>query len=174
MWNALPKFSIDSGKGLVPSGSKPLPKPMLTKFYGVKWHHQGSMRLRQNGCHFTDDPFKCIFLSETVRISIDISLKFVPKDQINNIPALVQIMVWCQPGNKPSSEPMVVRSPMHICITLPQWVNSMSQFWPIVNWTLGNKFQWNFNRYSTIFIQENTFENVVCQNGSHFVQGEMS
>ena len=31
-----------------------------------------------------------------------------------------------------------------------------------------------FYRYSTIFIQENAFENVVCQNGGHFVQGEMS
>ena len=33
--------------------------------------------------------FKCIFLNENVLISIKISLKFVPKGQINNIPALV-------------------------------------------------------------------------------------
>ena len=26
-----------------------------------------------------------------------------------------------------------------------------------------NKLQWNFNRYSYIFIQENSFENVVCE-----------
>ena len=32
----------------------------------------------------------------------------------------------------------------------------------------------NFNRNSIIFIQENAFENVVGQNGGHFVQGEMS
>ena len=31
------------------------------------------------GRHFADDPFKYIFLNETVRISIKISLKFVPK-----------------------------------------------------------------------------------------------
>ena len=31
----------------------------------------------------------------------------------------------------------------------------------IVNWTLGNKFQWNLNRNSSIFIQQNGFENVV-------------
>ena len=31
-----------------------------------------------------------------------------------------------------------------------------------------------FNRNSIIFIQENWFENVVWQNGGHFVQGEMS
>ena len=32
---------------------------------------------------------KPIFLNENIRISINISLKFVPKGQINNIPALV-------------------------------------------------------------------------------------
>ena len=31
----------------------------------------------------------------------------------------------------------------------------------MVNWTLGNKFQWNFYQNATIFIQENAFENVV-------------
>ena len=29
-----------------------------------------------------------------------------------------------------------------------------------------NRFQWNFNRYSYIFIQENSFENVVCEMAS--------
>ena len=53
-----------------------------------------TLRLRQNGRHFADDIFKCIFLSENVRIAIKISLKFVPKDPINNIPSLVQIMAW--------------------------------------------------------------------------------
>ena len=38
-----------------------------------------------------DNIFKCIFLNENVWISINISLKFVPKGPINNIPALVQI-----------------------------------------------------------------------------------
>ena len=33
--------------------------------------------------------------------------------------------------------------------------------WNIVNWTLRNKLQWNFNRNSYIFIQENPFENIV-------------
>ena len=36
------------------------------------------------------------------------SMKFVPKGPINNIPALVQIMAWCRPGDKPLSEPMIV------------------------------------------------------------------
>ena len=32
----------------------------------------------QNGHHFLDDNFKCIFLSESMWVSTDISLKFVP------------------------------------------------------------------------------------------------
>ena len=36
--------------------------------------------------------------------------------------------------------------------------------------THGNKFQWNLSRTSIILIQENTFENVVCQIGGHFVR----
>ena len=46
-----------------------------------------TLRPRQNGRHFADDLFKCIFLNETAWISLEISLKFVPKVQINNIPA---------------------------------------------------------------------------------------
>ena len=38
-----------------------------------------------------------------------------------------------------------------------------NQCWNIVNWTLGNKLQWKFNQNSNIFIQENVFENVVCE-----------
>ena len=34
-----------------------------------------------------------------------ISLKFVPKGPINNNPALVQVMAWRRPGDKPLSEP---------------------------------------------------------------------
>ena len=30
-------------------------------------------------------------------------------------------------------------------------------------WTLGNKFQWNYNRNSTLFIHETEFDNVVCK-----------
>ena len=58
-----------------------------------------------------------------MNISIDISLNFVPKGPINNIPALVQIMAWRLPGDKPSSEPMIVSLSTHICVTRPHWVN---------------------------------------------------
>ena len=86
-----------------------------------------TLRPRQNGRHFADDTFKRIFMDENVRILTNISLKFVPKGLINNIPALSQIMAWRRPGDKPLSEPMMVNLLTHICVTRPQWVNSL---WP--------------------------------------------
>ena len=47
------------------------------------------------------------WMNENDRIPIQISLKFVPKGPINNIPALVQIMAWCQTGDKPLFEAMM-------------------------------------------------------------------
>ena len=75
------------------------------------------------------DTFKGIFLNESVRISIEIPLKFSPKCSINNIPSLVQIMAWRRPGGKPLSEPMMVSLLTNICITRPQLVK--------VGWTEG-------------------------------------
>ena len=94
------------------------------------WCHMGvplpqwvnTLRPRQNRCHFADDIFKSIFLNENARISLKISLKFVPKVGINNTPALVQIMASRRPGDKPLSEPMMVILLTHICFTRPQWV----------------------------------------------------
>ena len=48
-----------------------------------------TLRPTQNGRHFPDDSFKCIFLNKNVLIFIKISLKFIPKGSINNIPVLV-------------------------------------------------------------------------------------
>ena len=81
-----------------------------------------SLRPRQNGRLFADDTFKRIFLKKNIRISTKNSLKFVPNGLINNIPALVLIMAWHRPGDKLLSEPMLVRSLTHICVTRPQWV----------------------------------------------------
>ena len=83
-----------------------------------------TLRPIQNGHHFPDDIFRCIFLNENLWISIKILLKFVPKGPINSIPALVMIMAWHRPGDKPLSEPMPVSLPTHLCVTQPQWVNS--------------------------------------------------
>ena len=90
------------------------------------WAWINTLRPRQNGRLFADDTFKCILLNENIWITIKNSLKFVPKVPIINIPALVQIMAWHRPGDKPLSEPMLVSLPTHICVTRPQWVNKMS------------------------------------------------
>ena len=49
-----------------------------------------TLRPTQNDRHFADDTFNRLSVNENVRISIKFSLKFVPKGQINNIPAIFQ------------------------------------------------------------------------------------
>ena len=118
----------------------------------IAWHRKGTrhyqwwprwfntVRPRQNDRHFADDTYKRIFVNENVRISIKISLKFVPKVPINNIPAMVQIMAWRRPGDKPLSEPMIVSLPTHIYVTRPQWAKdilkslSRGHSCPFLNW----------------------------------------
>ena len=64
----------------------------------------------------------------------------------------------------------------HMCVSkqghnwFRQWLvawsmpgHYLTQCWNFVNWTLGNKLQWNFNRNSNFFIQENAFESVICE-----------
>ena len=54
-------------------------------------------------------------------------------------------MAWRLDGTKPLSEPMLEY---------------------IINLTLRNKLQWNLYQNFYIFIQENAFENVVCEMAS--------
>ena len=55
----------------------------------------------------------------------------------------------------------------HICVGNPTIIgwsapsHYLNRCWNIVNWTPKNRFQWNLNQKSQIFIQENLFENVV-------------
>ena len=123
-------------------GNKQIKGPLLIQFEEIgmltwpplmelqSWHPViNTLRMRQNGWHFADDTFKSSFLNENVWISLKISLKFVPKVQINNIPALIQIMAWCWLGDKPLSELMmlcwlILFTEAYICVTLPQWVKS--------------------------------------------------
>ena len=99
----------------------------------IEWLN--TLRLRQNGRHFSDDIFKCMFLNENISVAITNSLAFVPKGPINNIAVLVLIMDWCCPGDKPLSEPMMVSLTIHICITRPQWVKNKQE---VIAW----KVQW--------------------------------
>ena len=83
-----------------------------------------TLRPKQNCRNFPDDIFKCIFFNENIRISIEMSLKFVPVVPINNTPALVQILAWRQAGDKSLSKPMMVSLLTHLWVTLPQWVDT--------------------------------------------------
>ena len=96
--------------------------PKVSSAVSIWYFYINSLKPRPNRRHFADDIFKCIFLNENASIAIKISLKFVPKGPINNTPALVQIMAWRRPGDRPLSEPMMVSLPTHICVTRPQWV----------------------------------------------------
>ena len=82
-----------------------------------------TLRPIQNGQHFPDDIFQCIFLNENIWIWNTIWLKFVPKGRIDNSTASVQVMAWYQTGDKPLSEPMMALvDDAHICVTQPEWV----------------------------------------------------
>ena len=107
----------------------------------VHWHWANiKLRPRQNRRHFPDDIFKCICWNENMWIFITISLKFVPRGQINNIPALVQIMAWRRPGDKPLSEPMMFRLSTHICVARPQCVKDMGKINHYETTTKHNKY----------------------------------
>ena len=118
------KVYSSSAGNEIPGPSCPLYLPQLSQL-GTITRRINTLRPRRNRRHFADDTLKRIFMNENARISINISLKFVPKGLINNIPALVQIMAWRRPGDKPLSEPMMVNSLTHICHTRPQWVSGI-------------------------------------------------
>ena len=86
-----------------------------------------TFRPRQNGRHFADEILNAFSGMNMFEIPIAISLKFVPKGPINNIPALVYILPCGRPGDKPLSEAMMVSLQMHICVTRLQWVNGNIQ-----------------------------------------------
>ena len=117
-------------------GGKPLPGPTITKFtdtfilyassgfnLSIVWDLINSSSPGQNGRHFAADIISCIFVNEKGWILIKISLKFVPRCPINNIPALFQIMIWCRPGDKPYLNQCWTSSPTHICSTRGRWAN---------------------------------------------------
>ena len=43
-----------------------------------------------------------------------------------NQPSLVQVMAWRHTGDKAIPEPMMASLVTHICVTRPQWVNSLA------------------------------------------------
>ena len=109
-----------------------------------------TLRLRQNGRHLPDI-FKCIFLNENIWISIKISLKFVSKDSINDIMALVQIMAW------------VIR---------PQWVNWTNDDLTLIRLSKLNSYIWKWLHIENVChpIEDKNIENLFGAHWSQFVQ----
>ena len=94
-------------------------------FYAVVCfqYRYNTLRPRQHGCNFAEDISKRIFLN----------------GPINTTPALVQIMAWRRPGDKPLSESVFVRLPTHICVARPewvQWIQRLNVWIQVNNWQL--------------------------------------
>ena len=53
-----------------------------------------ALRPRQDGCHFADNIFKCIFVNETFEFQIKFHRNMFLLGLIDHTPALVQIMAW--------------------------------------------------------------------------------
>ena len=98
---------------------------------------------RQNGRHFADDIFKCIFWNENVWISIKISLKFVPNGPINNIPLSEAMMVNLKfswnipvsaaerskirhlPKQKSTIHTFIISFYIHLCVIIAALINNV-------------------------------------------------
>ena len=63
----------------------------------ITWLCINLLRQIQSGHHHADGIFKCCLLYVNGRIFIHTTTKFVPKDPVGNMQALVQVMACCQP-----------------------------------------------------------------------------
>ena len=87
-----------------------------------------TLRPRKNDCRLSDDIWKLIFFHENCCILIQIQLEFVRRVQLVLIQHWVRYWLGTCLAAKPISEPMMAKLiKTYICITLPQWVNSL---WP--------------------------------------------
>ena len=75
---------------------------------------------RQNGRHFVDDIFKCIFFF------ISNIVKFVSSYAFDKKSILIRILDWHRTGDKPSSEPMISSFTDDICATRPPWISTQN------------------------------------------------
>ena len=71
-------------------------------------------------CHFI-----CFYLSPYQFFLFSGELRYYMFYRVFRFSCLVPIMAWRRPGDKPLSEPMMVSSPTHICVTRPQWVKTI-------------------------------------------------
>ena len=128
---------------LMQTSLKFVPKGLSNHHWFKYWLN--TLRPRQNGCHLISRHHFEIDFLELEYMNFDWNfIEICSRGPVNNISALVPIMAWCWPGSKPLSEPMMVSLLMHICVTLPQWVNAEQV--KTINWTSIMKFydaKWN-------------------------------
>ena len=105
-----------------------------TEACDTKWN-KSTVRPIRKRIHFAVNIFKCIFLNGDVWIWLKFHWSLFLRVQWRIFLALVQIMAWCWPGDKPLSEAMMVRLLTYICVTWPQWVQilqSKSDFYHVI------------------------------------------
>ena len=85
-----------------------------------------TLRARRYRRNFADDIFND-------NVSISIKMFYSQGSNYKEIPALIHIMDWRRPGDKPLSQAMVIILLTHISVTRPQKVN---------NWT---KWNWEYS-----------------------------
>ena len=86
-----------------------------TRIFNTMWP-------KQNGRHFADDVFKCIFLTENFWFSNNVWLKFVHRGSIENVPSFVQIMACRLAGASLYLNQRWSSLLTHTCVTRPRWV----------------------------------------------------
>ena len=69
---------------------------------------------------------------------VKISIKYIPKGPINDIPSLVQIMAWRRSGDKPLSEPMAFLD--YWRIYAPLGLNELICFPTLLSWEIQCSF----------------------------------
>ena len=83
---------------------------MLVILHSIRIVHAfNTLRPRQDGRQFEDYIFKYIFFQRKCLNATKVSLKFVPNGSIDNMPAMVRSMAWCQTGYKSLPEPMLTQ-----------------------------------------------------------------
>ena len=77
-----------------------------------------TLRPEQDGHHFADDIFKCIFLGKkNYCISIQIMMRLIPKGPIESKWVWVQVMAWCLFSANPLLKPIVTQFTDHIYVS---------------------------------------------------------
>ena len=89
------------------------------------------------------------------------------------------MIVLLYDGNPSSAESICMNSSPPSAAYMRQWIGSalvqimacrlsapshyLNQCWIIVNWTFGDRLQWNFDKNTNFFIHKNASENIVCK-----------